>query len=309
MPSIYQLETRENFVENMKSADSDLAKRIIKLSLVNNYFKDERAKEFSLQLMEANPDIAEVIIKISIINRFLDEEFALQLIEANPDCYGLYAGKKWEDLKEQRNIALFAVQKENSNLDFVPDELKDEDFLIHAFSQNESLLDEHVPHWRTDPRLIRRIYELNPDILNEIDSTLYEDVSDVNIVFPTWKTDLKLIKHILSYNQELFNEVDPSMYNNPELFEFIRQKKIPLCILNKGIPQQQEFKARMRDLRTLALTQKRPWNIGSRVPIGLPAGYNVQALLGGPTYKRRGTIGGKRKRRTKRRTYGSAPPL
>jgi hypothetical protein len=301
MPSIEDLETRENFVENMKSADSDLAKRILKQSLVNNYFKDERAKEFSIQLMKANPDIAEDIIKISIINRFLDQEFALQLIKANPDCYGLYAGKEWEDLKEQRNIALFAVQQEKSNLVFVPEDLKDEDFLVEAFSKNVSLLDKHLPEWKTEPRLILRIYELNPNILNEIDSTLYEDVSDVNIVFPSWKTDLKLIKHILSYNPELFNEVDPSMYNNEELFEFIRQKKIPLCILNKGIQQQEEFKARMRDLRTLALTQKRPWNIGSRVPIGLPAGYNVQALLGGPTYKRRGTIGGKRKRRTKRR--------
>lgn len=269
-PSIEEVATRENFVANMKSAEPDLAVRIIVRS---------------------------------IVNVFLNEEFALQLIEANPHCYEFYIeeAEEWEVLKKNRNIALFAVQKDASNLFFVPDELKDEDFLVEAFSQNESLLDEHVPHWRTDPMLIRRIYELNPDILNEIDSTLYEDVSDVNIVFPSWKTDLKLIKHILSYNPELFNEVDPSMYNNEELFEFIRQKKIPLCILNKGIQQQEEFKARMRDLRTLALTQKRPWNIGSRVPIGLPAGYNVQALLGGPTYKRRGTIGGKRKRRTKRR--------
>jgi hypothetical protein len=275
-PSIEDLETKENFVANMKF----------------------------------DPDLAENIIVRSIANGFLNEEFALQLIEANPHCYALYIeeAEEWEALKNNRNITLFAVQKDASNLFVVPDKLKDEDFFVEAFSQNESLLDKHVPHWRTDPMLIRRIYELNPNILNEIYATLYEDVSDVNIVFPTWKTDLKLIKHILSYNPELFNEVDPSMYNNQELFEFIRQKKIPLCILNKGIPQQQEFKARMRDLRTLALTQKRPWNIGSRVPIGLPAGYNVQALLGGPTYKRRGTIGGKRKR-TKRRTYGSAPPL
>jgi hypothetical protein len=300
MPSIYHLETRENFVENMKSADSDLAKRIIKLSLVNNYFKDERAKEFSLQLMEANPDIAEVIIKISIINRFLDEEFALQLIEANPDCYGLYAGKKWEDLKEQRNIALFAVQKEKSNLDFVPEELKDEDFLIDAFSQDESLLDEHLPEWKTEPRLIRRIYELNPTVLVEIDPIIYYDVKKVNTAFPTWKTDLKLIKHILLFNPELFNEVDPSMYNNPELFQFIRKNKIPLTVLNKRILQQTQLKGRMSDLRTLALSQKYPENLGSNIkgretrslPIGLDAAYNIKSYLGGSR---------SRKRKTKRR--------
>jgi hypothetical protein len=306
MPSIYQLETRENFVENMKSADSVLAIHILKLSRINNYFKDERAKEFSLQLMKANPDIATSIIKISIFNKFLDEEFALQLIEENPDCYGLDAGKKWEDLKKKRNIALFAVQQEKSNLDFVPEELKDEDFLVEAFSQNESLLDEHVPHWRTEPRLIRRIYELNPDILNEIDSTLYEDVSDVNTAFPTWKTDLKLIKHILLFNPELFNEVDPSMYNNPELFEFIRKNKIPLTVLNKPILQQTQLKGRMSDLRTLALSQKYPENLGSNtkgretrsLPIGLDAAYNIKSYLGGSR---------SRKRKTKRRTYGSAP--
>jgi len=269
-PSIEEVKTRENFVANMK--------------------------------FHSDPDISIRIIELSEENGFLNKEFALRLIEARPDCYGLYAGEEWEDLKKNRNIALFAFQKDDSILEFVPDELKNEDFFVEAFSNNERLLDKHVPHWRTDLMLIRRIYELNPDILNEIDTTLYEDVSDVNIVFPTWKTDLKLIKHILRYNPELFNELDPSMYNDPELFEFIRQKKIPLCILEKDIPQQQKFKARMRDLRSLALTQKRPWNIGSRVPIGLPAGYNVQALLGGPTYKRRATIGGKRKRRTKRRT-------
>jgi hypothetical protein len=273
-PSIDLLETPENYVANMK-------------------FHNES-------------DIAERIIQLSIVNGFLNEAFALQLIEANPNCYELFADPQWEDLKNNRNISLFAVQKDDSNLVFVPDELKDDDFFVDAFGHDVRRLDEHLPHWRTDLMLIRRIYELNPNILNEIDSTLYDDVTDVNIVFPRWKTDLKLIKHILKWNPELFNELDPSMYNNPELFEFVRQKKIPLCVLNKGIPQQEQFKARMRDLVSLALTQRRPWNIGK---MGYGEALTMQRNLGGPTYKRRGTIGGKRRKKTKRRTYGSAPPL
>jgi hypothetical protein len=200
-PSIEEVATPENFVANMK--------------------------------FNSDPDLAVRIIELSEENRFLNEEFALQLIKAYPQCYEFYIEEEWEDLKKKRNIALFAVQQDYHNLDFVPEELKDEDFLIDAFSQDERLLDEHLPEWKTEPRLIRRIYELNPNILNEIDSTLYEDVSDVNIVFPTWKTDLNLIKHILSYNQELFNEVDPSMYNNQELFEFIRQKKFHFPYLTR----------------------------------------------------------------------------
>lgn len=268
-PSIDRLETPENFVANMKFHD--------------------------------DPEMAKQIIRVSIANGFLNEDFALQLIQANPRCYELdfeEGEEEWGSFKKKRNIALFAVQKDDYNLVFVPENLKDDNFFVEAFGHDASLLDEHLPDWRTTLMLIRRIYELNPDILNEIDYTLYEDVSDVNIVFPRWKTDLKLIKHILKWNPELFNELDPSMYNNPELFEFVRQKKIPLCVLNKGIPQQEEFKARMRDLVSLALTQRRPWNIGK---MGYGEALTMQRNLGGPTYRRRGTIGGKRRRKTKRR--------
>lgn len=263
-PSIEEVGTRENFVANMKSADPDLAVRIIELS-------EEKG--------------------------FLNEEFALQLIKANPQCYEFYIEEEWEDLKKKRNIALFAVQQDYHNLDVVPEELKDEDFLIDAFSQDERLLDEHLPEWKTEPRLIRRIYELNPDLL-DVDPIIYENVEAVNESFPSWKTNLKLIKHFVVMNPELFNEVDPSMYDNPELFEFIRQKKIPLSVLNKGIPQQERLKARMRDLRTLALTQKNPWNIGS---MGHRPAYTVQHNLGGPAWPRGGKTKRKRKRKTKRR--------
>ena len=86
------------------------------------------------------------------------------------------------------------------------------------------------------------------------------------------------------------------MYNNPELVEFIRREKIPLSLLSKGIPQQQEFKARMRDLRSLALTQKNPLGY-----MGYRPAFNTQSYLGGPKLPRGGKTKRKRKRKTKRR--------
>ena len=301
MEPIDKLETKENFVANMKF-EPDLAERIIQLSIANGYFQD---KDFVLQLIETHPDLDIIQQILELSDELLNKEFALQLIKANPDCYKVSIDK-WEKLKEIREVSLFAVQKDKYNLSYIPDKFNNSPFLIDAFGHNVSLLNEFLPIWKTRPMLIRRVYELNPDILDEISPTIYNQVDYVNVAFPTWKADLKLIKHILVLNPALFNELDPSMYDNPELFEFIRQEKIPLAILNKGIPQQEQFKERMRDLVSLALTQRRPWNIGT---MGYNEGLTMQRNLGGPTHRRRGTIGGKRRRKTKRRTYGSAPPL
>ena len=272
-PSIEELETRENFVANM------------------GFYQDM--------------DIAERILELSVANGFLNDEFALQLIEANPDCYKANGGEEWEQIIEQENVALFAVQQDETNLGYVQDELKSEEFLARALSNHGRTLNEVLPQWKNRPDLIRIINPLTEELLDQIDPEVFKDVEVVNAAFPTWKTDLKLIKYFLPFNETLFNEIDPYMYDNQQLFEFIRKEKIPLALLNKGIPQQERFKKRMNDLRTLALTQKRSWNIGSNVkgergnrflPMGLPTAYRVQYYLGGPKFTR----GGKR-RKTKRR--------
>ena len=272
-PSIEELETRENFVANM------------------GFYQDM--------------DIAERILELSVANGFLNDEFALQLIEANPDCYKANGGEEWEQIIEQENVALFAVQQDETNLGYVQDELKSEEFLARALSNHGRTLNEVLPQWKNRPDLIRIINPLTEELLDQIDPEVFKDIERVNIALPTWKTDLKIIKYILPFNKKLFNEIDPYMYDNQQLFEFIRKEKIPLAILNKDIPQQERFKERMNDLRTLALTQKRSWNIGSNVkgergnrflPMGLPTAYRVQSYLGGPKFTR----GGKR-RKTKRR--------
>jgi len=270
-PSIERLETRENFLDNMK------------------YHNDI--------------EIATEIIQRSIVNEYLDEAFALQLIDANPDCYKVDAGAEWEQLKEQRNIALLAVQKDVSNLDYVPDELKEEEFLADALSNHEDELNKRVPEWKDSPYLIRRIIPLNPELLFEIDPTLYTEggVGRVNTAFPTWKTNLPLIKHFLRINPVLFNEVDPSMYDNPKLIEFIRNERIPVTVLNKGTPQQERFKQRMSDLRGVALTQKNIFNLrskGNRTPIGLGSVTRINEYLGDKTLRRGGKT--KKKRKPKR---------
>lgn len=280
-PSIERLETRENFLANMK------------------YHND--------------PEMVTAIIERSIANDYLNEEFALQLIEANSDCYKVDAGEEWERLKQKRNVALLAVQKDVSNVDDIPDELKeDERFLADALSNHEHALNEYLPEWKESPYLIRRIIPLNPDLLFEIDPTLYtEGVGRVNTAFPTWKTNLSLIKHFLRINPKLFNEIDNSMYDQPELIKFIRNEKISVSVLKKGTPEQERFKQRMSDLRSVALTQKRPWNLGSNVkdtegnlfpPMGLRAVSHVNNYLGDSKVGR-GTKGTKKqkKRKTKRR--------
>lgn len=275
-PSIEELETRENFVANM------------------GFYQDM--------------DIAERILELSVANEFLTHEFALQLIEANPDCYKANGGEEWEQIIEQEDVALFAVQQDETNLPYVQDELKTEEFLASALRNHVRTLNQVLPQWKSREDLIRLIIPFNPDVLYQIDHVLFEDIERVNIALPTWKTDLKIIKYILPFNPALFNELDPSMYDDPELFKFSRRLKIPLSILNKGIPAQERLKEGMRDLRTLALTQKRPWNIGSRakvakdsektrfLPMGTRSAYRMQEFLGGPKYTR----GGK-KTRTKRR--------
>jgi len=271
-PSIEELKTKKNFIANM------------------DFYQDV--------------DIAERILELSVENEFLTDDFALQLIDANPDCYKVY-DEEWEKIIEQEDIALFAVQKDVTNLPYVPEELRDETFLARALSNHGRTLNEVLPQWKNRPDLIRIINPLTEELLDQIDPEVFKDIELVNAAFPTWKTDLNLIKYFLPLNEELFNEIDPYMYDNQQLFEFIRKEKIPLALLNKGIPQQERFKKRMNDLRTLALTQKRSWNIGSNVkgergtrflPMGLPAAYRVQSYLGGPKFTR----GGKR-RKTKRR--------
>lgn len=274
-PSIERLETKENFLANMKYHD-DL-------------------------------EIATAIIERSIVNEYLDEAFALQLIDANPDCYKVDAGAEWERFIQQRNIALLAVQKDVSNLDYVPDDLKREieyeQFLADALSNHEDELNKRLPEWKESPYLIRRIIPLNPDLLFEIDPTLYTEggVGRVNTAFPTWKTNLPLIKHFLRINPALFNEVDPSMYDNPKLIEFIRNERIPVTVLNKGTPEQERFKQRMSDLRGVALSQKNIFNLrskGNRTPIGLGAVTRVNDYLGDKTLRRGGKT--KKKRKPKR---------
>jgi len=276
-PSIERLETKENFLANMK------------------YHNDL--------------EMATAIIERSIANEYLNEEFALQLIKANPDCYKVDAGEEWERFREQRNVSLLAVQTDVSNLDYVPDKLKEEDFLADALSNHEHALNEHIPKWKESPYLIRRIIPLNPDLLFEIDPTLYSSIGRVNTAFPTWKTNLPLIKHFLRINPVLFNEVDSSMYDNPKLIEFIRNERIPVTVLNKGTSEQERFKQRMSDLRSVALTQKKPWNLGSNVkdkegnlfpPMGLRAISHVNNFLGDSKVGR-GRTKKNKKRKTKRR--------
>jgi hypothetical protein len=275
-PSIERLETKENFLANMK------------------YHND--------------PEIATEIIQRSIANEYLDEAFALQLIDANYDCYKVDAGEEWERFRQQRNVALLAVQKDVSNLDYVPDELKEDEieykkFLADALSNHEHALNEHVPEWKKSPYLIRRIIPLNPELLFEIDPTLYTEggVGRVNTAFPTWKTNLPFIKHFIRINPALFNEVDPSMYDNPKLIEFIRNERIPVTVLNKGTPEQERFKQRMSDLRGVALTQKNIFNLRSKEnkrPIGLGSVTRVNEYLGDRKLGRGGKT--KKKRKPKR---------
>lgn len=281
-PSIERLETRENFLANMK------------------YHNDI--------------EMATEIIERSIANEYLNEEFALQLIEANSDCYKVYAGEEWERLKQERNISLLAVQKDEDNIDYVPDQLKEDEieykeFLADALSNHAHALNQRLPEWKNAPYLIRRIIPLNPDLLYQIDSTLYSSVGRVNTAFPTWRTNFPLIKHFLQINPKLFNEIDPFMYDNPELIEFIRNEKIPVSVLKKGAPEQERFKQRMSDLRSVALTQKKPWNLGSNVKdtegnlfpaMGLHAVSHVNNFLGDSKVSRGGTKK-KKKRKTKRR--------
>jgi len=260
VPPDYHLErTRENYIENIRYYCQDSVE-------LDNIITD---------ILEHTP--------------FLEnKEFAVSLVDACPELYYFEYLENWQD---NRDVALKAVQKDVNNLDMVPDDLKDDTFYIEAFApsaSNLSRLNDTVPEWRNNPTLASRVVALNPHYLTHLSRHLYQ-VNTLDVIYPTWRTDVHFIIHALTINASLLNDVDPSMYKKKQLMLHVMQLKIPLRLLNKRTPEQQEFKEKIRSILHYETAQKHTSKLGKsyNVPIGWVVNHKVKGFLGRGTRKNR----------------------